>query len=255
MKKALKLAALSLALAVVAAGCGGKSADNVTFVLDWTPNTNHTGLYVALDKGYFREAGLDVTIIQPSEGTADQAVASGTAGFGISYQENVTLARVQGMPLVSVAAVIQHNTSGFGSLREKNIMGPRDFEGRTYGGWGGDIEGAMIRYLMEQEGADPTLVNMLTIGDMDFFMASATGKMDFAWMYEGWTLVEARTRNIDMNYFSISEINEVFDYYTPVIITSEQIITQNPELVRRFMGALARGYEHAIEHPLESARI
>ncbi|HPJ22355.1 MAG TPA: ABC transporter substrate-binding protein, partial [Clostridia bacterium] len=72
--------------------------DKVTFVLDWTPNTNHTGIYVALDKGYFNEAGLDVEIIQPADGTAEQLVAAKTAQFGVSYQENVTFARAQGMP-------------------------------------------------------------------------------------------------------------------------------------------------------------
>lgn len=82
---------------------------------------------------FFKEQGLDVEIIQPSELTSDTLVASGTAQFGVSYQESVTFARAQDVPVVSVAAVIQHNTSGFASLKEKNILSPKDFEGKTYG--------------------------------------------------------------------------------------------------------------------------
>ena len=93
----------------------------VTFVLDWTPNTYHTGVYVAVEKGYYAEEGLDVEIIQPSDMGADAMVASGTAQFGVSYQASVAFARAENVPLVSIAAVIQHNTSGFGALKENNI--------------------------------------------------------------------------------------------------------------------------------------
>ena len=93
-------------------------------VLDWTPNTNHTGLYVAKKLGYFEEQGLDVDIIMPGEAGADQLVASGKADFGVSYQEGITQARVQDVPLVSIAAIIQHNTSGFASIASKGIKSP-----------------------------------------------------------------------------------------------------------------------------------
>ena len=126
----------------------------VSVVLDWTPNTNHTGLYVAKEKGYFKEQGLDVDIIMPGEAGADQLVASGKAEFGVGYQEGVTQARVQDVPLVSIAAIIQHNTSGFASPKEKGISSPKDFEGKTYGGWGSPVEKAVMASIMKQKNAD-----------------------------------------------------------------------------------------------------
>lgn len=96
-----------------------KSLQKVSVVLDWTPNTNHTGLYVAKEKGYFKQEGLDVNIVKPGETGADQLVASGKAEFGVGYQEGITQARIQGVPIVSIAAIIQHNTSGFASPVEK----------------------------------------------------------------------------------------------------------------------------------------
>ena len=135
----------AIILTIFLTACGNSDGENnqadekqeleeVTVVLDWTPNTNHTGLYVAADKGYFEEEGLDVEIILPGEAGADQLVASGQAEFAVSYQESITEARIQDIPIVSIAAVIQHNTSGFASLEDKNITTPKDFEGKSYGG-------------------------------------------------------------------------------------------------------------------------
>src|SRR4051812_3708960 len=149
----------------------GTDLKKITVVLDWTPNTNHTGLYVAKEQGYFAEEGLDVEIIMPGEAGADQLVASGKAEFGVSYQESITQARIQEVPIVSIAAVIQHNTSGFASLVEKNIITPKDFAGKSYGGWGSPVEKSVIDSLMQQEKANPKDVSIINIGDTDFFTA------------------------------------------------------------------------------------
>ena len=121
------------------------------------------------------------------------------------YQESVTFARAEGIPIVSLAAVIQHNTSGFASLAEKGITSPKDFENRKYGGWGSLIEEATLRYLMEQEGADPDKLQIVTTGDADFFQMSATGEVDYAWIFEGWTGIEAKLRGIELNYIELGE--------------------------------------------------
>jgi ABC-type nitrate/sulfonate/bicarbonate transport system substrate-binding protein len=95
----------------------------ITVILDWVPNTNHTGMYVARDQGYYEEAGLEVEIIQPSEGGSADLVAAGKGDFGISYQEQVTYARTadESLPIVAIAAIIQENTSGFAAPSDKNI--------------------------------------------------------------------------------------------------------------------------------------
>jgi ABC-type nitrate/sulfonate/bicarbonate transport system substrate-binding protein len=107
-----------LLTALVLAGCAPAAAPEstlrpVTLMLDWVPNTNHTGLFVADHEGYFAGEGLQVQIIQPGEVYAEQAVAGGAADFGVSFQEQVTLARGDDVPIVSIAAILQHNTSGF----------------------------------------------------------------------------------------------------------------------------------------------
>ncbi|NMB33309.1 MAG: ABC transporter substrate-binding protein [Clostridium sp.] len=243
------------------AGCRIKDPSNISqgdlqkvnFVLDWVPNTNHTGIYVAKVKGFFKEEGLDVSIIQPGESSAEQLVASNRAQFGVSYQESVTFARSSGLPLVSLAAVIQHNTSGFGSLKEKGILTPKDFEGKKYGGWGSEVEAAMVRQVVSDAGGDPKKVSILTTGTADFFQASETGQIDFAWIYEGWDCINAKNKGIELNFIAVGELSDVFDYYTPVIVTNEDNIKNHPEFVSKFMKAVEKGYQLAIEKPGEAA--
>lgn len=257
--KKVVLMALAFIMIFSVAACSGKKQSGelkkVTFVLDWTPNTNHTGIYVAQEKGFYKEQGLDVEIIQPQEGTSDTIVAANTAQFGISYQESVTFARAAEVPLVSLAAVIQHNSSGFASLKDKNILSPKDFEGKIYGGWGSDIEAATIKYLMDQAGADFSKVKIMTTGDADFFQASASGQIDFAWIFEGWAGIEAKQRGMELNYIDLGKEAILFDYYTPVIITNEKILSEDKKLAEAFMTATKKGYEYAIKNPDDAAGI
>ena len=160
----------------------------IDLMLDWVPNTNHTGLYVAQSEGFFEEAGLSVNIIQPGESTVEQVVGAGSADFGISYQEGVTLARTQAVPIVSVAAIIQHNTSGFASRAEAGINSPKDFEGKTYGGWGSPVEQAMLTLLMQCDGGNVDNVNTLDSGYTDFLTITERGDIDFAWIFTAGTV-------------------------------------------------------------------
>jgi len=268
-----KLGAAIVALAVIIAGCGGGNGGSnpknnnggasqgaegelkkVQVVLDWTPNTNHTGLYVARDKGFFKEQGLEVEIIQPGQTGADQMVASGGAQFGISYQESITMARIANVPIVSIAAVIQHNTSGFASPKEKGIDSPAKFEGQRYGGWGAPVEEAVIGSLMKEQGADIGKVEMISIGDSDFFTA-VKRDIDFAWIYYAWTGVEAELRGEDINMVYLTDYSDSLDYYTPVLATNETMIKEQPEVVKAFVAGAAKGYQFAIEHPEDAAAV
>ncbi|NOU64954.1 ABC transporter substrate-binding protein [Paenibacillus sp. LMG 31461] len=262
-----KIAPLMLvSFTVLMAGCGNDSAKSVQptegakkltdvkVVLDWTPNTNHTGLYVAKDQGFFEQEGLNVQIIAPGEGGADTMIASGAAEFGVSYQESITQGRIQGVPLVSIAAVIQHNTSGFASPVAKNIKTPKDFENKSYGGWGAPSESAMIESLMQSEKADATKVKMVNIGDADYFTA-VKRDIDFAWIYYAWTGVDAELRGEPMNMIYLNKYSDKLDYYTPVLATNEKMISTKPEIVKAFVAAASKGYQFAISKPEDAANI
>lgn len=258
MKKILSCLVI-LALLIVPAGCQQEDGqdegkEKVTVLLDWFPNTNHTGLYVAQELGYYEEEGLEVEIIQPAEGGTSQLIASGQGDFGVSYQEEVTIARSQDIPVVAIAALIQHNTSGFASPTDRNIKTPLDFEGKSYGGWGSPAETAILKVLMDKYQSDVNKVNFINIGSADFF-TSIQKDIDFSLIYWGWTGIEAELRNLELNFFPIGEEIEALDFYTPVLIANEDKIAQEPDLLSRFMQATTRGYQYAIESPEEAAGI
>ncbi|MBP1995296.1 ABC transporter substrate-binding protein [Paenibacillus eucommiae] len=227
---------------------------DVKVVLDWTPNTNHTGLYVALDQGYFEQEGLNVEIIQPGTNGSDAMVAADSAEFGVGVQEGITLARIQGLPIVSIAAIIQHNTSGFASPLAKNIKSPKDFEGKTYGGYGAPAENAVIDSLMQIENADVNKVKFVNIGEADYFTA-VKRDIDFAWIYYAWTGVDAELRNEPLNMVYLTDYTDKLDYYTPVLTTSEKMVKEKPEIVKAFIAAAAKGYNYAIEKPEDAANL
>lgn len=231
------------------------AAEDVTVILDYVANTNHTGMYVAKELGYYEEAGLNVEIIEPTEGATATLIAVGKGEFGIAYQEDVTMALTSAdpLPIKAIAAIIQHNTSGFATYADKNITSPADFEGKTYAGWGGPGEEAVLKAVMSAAGKDFSKLNMV-ISDGSGF-ATLKDRVDIMWFYEAWDNVKCQLAGFPINYMEVRQLDERLDYYTPVIITSDRMIEQKPETVRAFMAATAKGYEYAIANPEESAKL
>ena len=256
MKKfVMFLLCITLILGLTA--CGGQQEQTVTVVLDWTPNTNHTGIYVALANGYFKEAGLDVQVVQPPEDGAVTLVASGKAQFGISFQDSLApaFAGDSPMPVTAVAAIIQHNTSGIVSRAGEGMDTPRGLEGKKYATWDLDVEKATIRDVMAADGGNFDLVELIPSTVTDEVSALQSGSVDAIWIFYGWAGVACEVAGLDTDYFEFADIDPVFDYYTPVLIGSNAWLEENPDAARAFLAALSRGYTYAAEHPAEAADI
>ena len=227
----------------------------VTVILDYVPNTNHSGMYVALDKGYYAEEGLDVEIIEPTQGATNSLIANGVGTFGVAYQEDVTLAVAaeDPLPIKAIATIIQHNTSGFVTLADSGIETPADWEGKTYAGWGGPGENAVLRCVMEQAGADPdTLTQVIADG---LGIESLGRACDIMWYFEAWDCISCQLAGIDYHYVACRDLDERLDYYTPVIVANTQTLENDPEMVKAFLRATAKGYQDCIDDPDEAAKI
>lgn len=261
MKKNVKryaVPAMAMAMAVAFA-CGvsaeDKDLEKVTFCLDWTPNTNHTGLYVAQAQGYYEEAGLDVEIVQPPENGAALMCAAGQAQFAIEAQDTMaaSLALDDPLGITAVAAIIQHNTSGIISRAGDGIDTPAGLTGKTYSTWESPIELAMLENVVNGDGGDFSQVTLIPNDITDEPAALAANQTDAIWVFEGWGYINSEVEGIDCDYFNFSDVNPVFDYYTPVIIANNDYLAENPEQAKAFMEATAKGYEYAAEHPEEAA--
>lgn len=264
MKKRMLAVLLSALLVAAMTGCGSKKEEagdgklkKITFVLDWTPNTNHTGIYVAKEKGYFKEAGLDVEIVQPPEDGAEVLVGSGKAQFGISFQDTMMPAVVgdDALPIKAVAAVLQHNTSGIVSRKGEGIKRPKGLEGKKYATWNQDIEKAILKQVVEKDKGNFSKVNMIPSTVTDEVSALKSKKVDAIWIYYGWAGIATEVAGLDTDYFAFKDIDPVFDYYTPVIIGNSEWMKKNPETAKAFLSAAKKGYEYAIEHPKDAGDI
>lgn len=224
----------------------------ITLCLDWTPNTNHTGFYVADKLGYFEEAGLKVTIVQPPEGGAEMMTASGQSQFGISAQDSLAanFASEEPLAITAVATILQHNTSGIISL---DCASPKDLEDKRYSTWDSPTEKAMIEYIMEKDDGDFSKVELIPNVITDEASALKHGDTDAVWIYYAWSGINAELSDLDFKYFAFADIDEIFDFYTPVIIANNAFLESDPETAKAFLAATAKGYAYAIENPEAAA--
>ena len=272
MKKLLAILIICALTVCALAGCGSDSSTDktpdkatsdeavkskVTFVLDWTPNTNHTGLYVAQDKGWFDEAGIEVEIVQPPEDGAEMLVGSGKAQFGVSFQDSMlpAIAGDGAMPIEAVAAVIQHNTSGIISLKGNGMDVPKGLEGHKYATWDLPVEKATLKQVMTDDGGDFSKVELIPSTVTDEVSALQSGSVDAIWIFFGWAGVATEIAGMETDFFAFKDINPVFDYYTPVIIGNSDWLSANPDTAKAFLSALKKGYEFAVDDPDEAADI
>lgn len=256
MKKIIALL-LSVSFIICLSSCGKTENEKITIVLDWTPNTNHTGIFVAKANGYFEEAGLNVEIVQPPEDGAVALVASGKAQFGVSFQDSLAPAFIgeSAMPVTAVAAVIQHNTSGIISRKGEGMDTPKGLEGKKYATWDLDVEKETIRDVMEADGGNFDLVELIPSTVTDEVSALKSKSVDAIWIFYAWAGIACQTAGLDTDYFEFADINPVFDYYTPVIIGNNAWLSENSETAKAFIAALSKGYTYAAENPKGAADI
>ena len=247
---------LAAAAVVFAVSCK-KDPNAIRVVLDWTPNTNHTGLFTALEKGWFAEEGLNVSIIQPPEDGALVLLASGNVEFAVDFQEwmGPAIAKERdSLPVTAVAAIISHNTSGIMSLRQSGIQRPADLAGRRFGSWEMPQVTAIIKELVENDGGNFNSVRMITNFATDAISAVQTD-IDAIWIYYAWDGIAAEIHGVDINYIDIGSINPTFDFYTPIIAANTNWLEKNGELAAKFLNAVSKGYNFAIHNPKEAAEI
>ena len=256
MRKISKILILCLIL-VLAVSCGkSKSNQKIKIVLDWVPNTNHTGLYVAKDLGYFKEEGLDVEIVQPPEGSTTALIGAGGAEFGISFQDTLakSFARENPVPVTAVAAILQHNTSGIISLKEKGIDSPKKLESKKYATWEDNIEQAILKKLVTDDKGDFSKVKLIPYTITDVVTGLKTD-VDAVWVYYAWDGIATERAGLQTNFLKIRDYGEELDYYSPVIIANNDFLKKNPEIAKKVLKAIKKGYEYAMKNPEESAKI
>ena len=229
----------------------------VTVILDYIPNTNHSGMYVALDKGYYQEEGLDVEIVEPTEGATNSLIANGVGTFGIAYQEDVTLAVASEdpLPIKAIAAIIQHNTSGIMSKKGEGMDRPAGLTGKTYLTWDSPTEKAIMENVVNADGGDWSKVKLIPNTVTEEAQDVNQNPDHAIWVFYAWGGINSQVSGIDTDFFFFKDINPVFDYYTPILIANNDFLKTNPDAAKKFLSAAKQGYEFAVSNPEEAADI
>jgi putative hydroxymethylpyrimidine transport system substrate-binding protein len=251
------LGLLATALVVLGlAGCGEKKdaggpagADSLDLVLDYFPNADHVGIYAALARGDFRQAGLDVRVRTPSDPAAPlKLLAAGKADLAISYEPELLLARDKGLRLVSVGAIVQVPLTSIMALDSKKIRTPADLKGKRVGTAGIPYQTAYLHTILEKAGVDAGSVKETNVG-FNLVPAMLSRKVDATlgafWNYEG---VELRQRGRHPSIIRMEKAG-VPTYDELVFVARRDTLAKDGGKIRRFMQAVSRGYRYARSNP------
>lgn len=257
-----------LAIALVVAACGSPNQttapstpiaasipavqSRVRLALDWTPNTNHTGFFVARAKGWYREAGIDLQILPYASATPETLLIAHQAECGISFQDSMTFAVAKSGDIVSVAAILQKTASAIGVLADGPIQRPKDLDGKTYAGFGYPNEVPTLKSVIKADGGtgDFTVATL----DAAAYEALYSKKADFTIPFTAWEGVEAELRGIKLRYFQFADYGFP-DFYQVVLACDRRWLEKEPEVAKRFVAATVRGFQLAADSPAEVAAI
>lgn len=224
----------------------------VRLALDWTPNTNHTGFYVADAKGWYADAGITLKVLPYTGATPESIVSAGQAECGISFEDSMTFAVAAGAKLTSVMAILQHNAQEIAVLASSSIKRPRDLDGKLYAGFGYPNEVPTLKAVIKADG-----------GTGDFKVATLNSaaydalyhkQADFVITFTAWEGIEAKERGIDLRYFKFTDYGFP-DFYQVVLACNTDWLASHPDVATRFVEATVKGFQFAQTDPDAAAQI
>jgi ABC-type nitrate/sulfonate/bicarbonate transport system substrate-binding protein len=218
--------------------------------LDWFANTNHPGFFVALDKGYYRDAGLDVVI----HGEVHKESETKPFDIVVAPEPSILESLDRGVQITAVATLTQRNDSGIISLAESGVRSPKDLAGKRLTYWDHPWFHPIMKKAVEDDGGDYSKVCLVhkNVGDI---VATIGSEADATWIYKNWEYFEMLHAGKEVNYFAFADYGEPFDFCTPCVAATQELIEKDREGLRAFMQATDEGYIFAAKNPEESGAI
>ena len=224
----------------------------VRLALDWTPNTDHTGFFVARAKGWYRDAAIDLQILPYGTLAPENLLVAHQAECGISFQDSMTFAVAAGADIVSVAAILQKTASAIGVLAGGPIQRPRDLDGKTYAGFGYPNEDPTLKFVIKADGGKGEFETATL--DAAAYEALYNHQADFTIPFTAWEGVEAEQRGIKLRYFQFADYGFP-QFYQVVIACDRQWLTKDPDAAKRFVAATVKGFQFAADNADEASAI
>ncbi len=222
----------------------------VTLALDWTPNTNHSGFYVAQHSGWYADEAIDLQFIPYASANPETLVGAGQANCGISTEEGATFAIAAGEKEQSVMAILQHTASEIAVLASGPITRPRDMDGKVYAGFGSPQEGPLLTAVIKADGGKGEFTTVTL--DTAAYEALYAGQADMAITFSAWEAIEAKERGIALRTFAFPDYG-LPDEYAVVLVCNNAWLAANGDVARRFLAATVRGFQLAATDPATAA--
>ena len=224
----------------------------VRLALDWTPNTDHTGFFVAQAKGWYAEAGIDLRILPYATLAPENLLSAHQAECGISFQDSLTFAAAADADIVSVSAILQKTASAIGVLADSPIQRPRDLDGKTYGSFNYPNELPTLKFVIKADGGK----GEFKVAGLDSaaYEALYSKRVDFTIPFTAWEGVEAEQRGIKLRYFQFADYGFP-EFYQVVLACDRQWLASDPDAAKRFVAATAAGFAFSAQHPDEAAAL
>lgn len=225
-------------------------------VLDWYPNAVHSFLYIAQEKGYFEEEGLEVNVLYPVNGNDAVALtAAGKADIGFYYQEDTIITKTnEAVPVKSIGTVVQGPVSIFAALEETGIQTPADFKGKTIGYSSTEFGKKAIETVVKNAGLSLDDIELIDVG-FDLTSAMTTGNVDATYgCFLNHEVPALEEKGFSVNYFSPTEYG-VPEYYSLILVAGEQNLSEKRESYTAFLRACKKGFDDMKADPAEALEI
>lgn len=231
-----------------------------TLALDWTPNTNHTGFYVARAKGFYAEAGLELHIHYPKQEnyglSPAKQLAQRQVDFAIAPSESVISYHsltAQHPKLKAIATLLQEDSSAIVTLATRGLDRPATLDGKIYASYSARFEDAIVKQMIRNDGGKGE-IQTLNPERLGIPATLETGQADATWVFMPWEGIEVKRRGIEFQAFRMADYNVPYGY-TPLLLAHPEFLENHAEQVRAFLAATQRGYHYAAAHPEEAAHI
>ncbi|MFK7783473.1 MAG: ABC transporter substrate-binding protein [Crocinitomicaceae bacterium] len=227
--------------------------------LDWTPNINHIGFFIAQEKGFYADLDLDVTIVSPANDdyqiTPAKKVELGDADFAICPTESIISYRTKSspFPLIAIAAVLQSDLSAIVTKKDVGINSPKDLDGKIYASYEARYEDGIVKELIKNDGGQGDL-NITYPKKLGIWDNLLSGEADATWIFTNWEGVEAKKAGIDLNYFHLKDYDIPYSY-SPVIAANGDLISEKKAEYSAFLEATKKGFLYCNENPTDAINI
>jgi ABC-type nitrate/sulfonate/bicarbonate transport system substrate-binding protein len=227
--------------------------------LDWTPNINHIGFLIAKELGFYKQQGIDLEILNPQDDnyamTPGKKLELGVADFAIAPFETVISLnnKVNQVQAIAIYAILQKDLSCIATLKSSNITSPKLLDGKTYASYKARYEDHIVKQMIKNDGGEGDL-NIIYPDKLGIWNTLLSGKANATWIFDNWEGIEASSKNIELDKFTLDEFNIPYGY-SPIVLTKKENITKHKVPYSEFIKATQKGFLFTKNNLTESVDI